>query len=352
MPEPKKTTIEISTATLFKILAVVLAVVFSYFIWDIVIMSFIALVLASAISPWVDWLQKWKLPRSLSAFFIYVVALGAIFSSLLLLINPISIEIKNLADDFPSYWQKLSFGWQSFEHFSESHGLQQGVYDAIQSAQATVAALATNIFGGAISFVGSVFNVLVVLVIAFYLAVYDKQMKRKIASVLPEKYQDYSTHLINRMQEKIGLWLRGQLVLSLIIFLLTLGGLSVLGVKYVWVLALIAGVAEIIPYFGPIIAGVPAVFIAFTQSPLLGLLTLLLFVLIQQCENYLITPQIMRRAVGLNPVVVIIAMMIGAKIAGIAGIIIAVPVTTALSVMIGDILEHRQSGFSFPKRKG
>jgi len=345
MPGSKKTTIEISTATLFKILAVVLAVIFSYFIWDIIIMSFIALVLASAISPWVDWLQKWKVPRSLSAFLIYLAAFGAVFLSLLLLIDPISIEIRNLSNDFPAYWEKLLFGWQSFERFSESHGLQQGFYDAIQSAQAAIAALVANIFGGAISFVGSVFNVLVVLIIAFYLVVYDKQMKRKIASILPGKYQDYSTHLINRMQEKIGLWLRGQLVLSLIIFLLTLGGLSIFGVKYIWVLALIAGVAEIIPYFGPIIAGVPAVFIAFTQLPFLGLLTLLLFILIQQCENYLITPQVMRKAVGLNPVIVIIAMMIGAKIAGIAGIIIAVPVTTALSVMIGDILKHRRRGF-------
>jgi len=346
MSTVKKTTIDISTATLFKILAIVLALAFLYFIRDIVLVIFIALVLASAIGPWVNFLQKWKVPRTLGTMFIYVTALGVIFFSLLLLIMPIGTEIKNLSDDFPAYYQKLSYGWQTFESFSQAHGLQQEVYDGIKAAQTAVTALATNIFGGAISFVGGAFSVVVVLVMTFYLAVYDKQMKRKIASYLPEKYQAYSTHLINRMQEKIGLWLRGQLVLSFIIFLLVLIGLSLLGVKYVWVLALLSGVTEIIPYFGPLIGGIPAVFIAFTQSPVLGLSVIAMYVIIHQAENYLITPQVMKKAVGLNPVIIVAAMMIGAKIAGIPGIIIAIPVTTALSVVVADIQAHRKSGFS------
>lgn len=342
----KKTTIEISTLTLFKILAFVVALAFLYFIRDIILLAFIALVLASAIDPWVDWLQKWKVPRSLGTILIYTAALGAIFFSLWLLINPISTEVKNLSDDFPVYWQKLSSGWRAVESFSVSHGLQQQVVDALQSAQSAITALATDVFGGALSLVGGFFSVLIVLVIGFYLTVYDQQMKSKIRSYLPKKYQAYSTHLIGRMQSKIGLWLRGQLVLSLVIFFLVLVGLSLLGVKYVWVLALLAGVTEFIPYFGPILGAIPAIFIAFTQSPTLALMTLVLFLIIQQAENYLIVPQVMRKAVGLNPVIVIVAMMVGAQVAGIAGIIISIPVATALSLALDDILSHRKSGFS------
>lgn len=346
MPKPSKTMIEVSTVTLLKILAIGLLVAFLFYIRDILMLVFIALVLASAIDPFIDKLQKYRVPRSLSVIFIYTLAFGLVFISAFLLINPLAVEIGNLSDDFPIYWQKLSFGWQEFQSFSQSHGLEQGVTDAIKSAQNTMTAFATNVFGGAISFIGGIFSLAVVLVMTFYLAVYDQPMKRKIRSFLPVKYQPYSTHLINRMQEKIGLWLRGQLVLSLIIFVFALVGLSLLGVKYAWVLALLAGVTEIVPYFGPFIGAVPAVFIAFTQSPLLGLLTLILYIIIQQTENYLIVPQVMKRAVGLNPVIVIVALLIGAQVAGIVGIILAVPVTTALSVVVGDILLHRKSNFS------
>jgi predicted PurR-regulated permease PerM len=176
----------------------------------------------------------------------------------------------------------------------------------------------------------------------FYLAVYDNTMKKSTRALFPAQYQPYFMHLVNRMQDKIGLWLRGQLLLSFIIFIMCLLGLSIFGVKYAWVLALFAGIVEIIPYLGPFIGAVPAVFIAFTQSPELGVIVLVLYILIQQLENYLIVPLVMKKAVGLNPVVVIIAMMVGSQVAGIPGIILAVPVTTALGVIVGDILKHRE----------
>jgi predicted PurR-regulated permease PerM len=346
MPEAKKTTIEISTATMFKVLAIFLVVAFLFYISDILLLVFIALILASAIDPWVDWFQKYKVPRSLSVLFIYTCALGLILLSFYLLISPLKTEIGNLSVDFPSYWQQISFGWHEFEIFSQSHGLEQSVTSTIKSAQDAVTAMATNIFGATISFVGGIFSIVVVLVMTFYLSAYDQQMKRRIRSLLPVKYQPYSTHLINRMQEKIGLWLRGQLILSFIIFVFSLVGLSLLGVKYVWVLALVAGVTEIIPYFGPIIGGVPAVIIAFTQSPLLGLSVIILYIFIQEIQNDFIMPQVMKRAVGLNPMIVIVAILIGAQVAGIPGIILSVPIATALSVVVGDIMLHKKSNFS------
>lgn len=167
-------------------------------------------------------------------------------------------------------------------------------------------------------------------------------MKRIMRSVVPTKYQPYFTHLANRMQMKIGKWLRGQLFLSLIIFLLSWLGLSVLGVKYALVLAVFAGVTELIPYFGPFIGGVPAVLIAFTQSPTLAILVIVLYVVIQLIENHVLVPKVMQKAVGLNPVVTIIVILIGAKLAGILGIILAVPVTTALGVAAKDLIEYKK----------
>ena len=174
------------------------------------------------------------------------------------------------------------------------------------------------------------------------MAVDDQAIKKAIRSVLPIDYQPYSMHLINRIQEKIGLWLRGQIFLSLVIFAVSWIGLSILGVKYALVLAVFAGVTEIIPYLGPFIGALPAVFIAFTQSPLLGIITIVLYIVIQQAENYFLVPKVMQKAVGLNPIIIIIAIMIGAKLAGILGVLLAVPVATAISVVVRDIFKARE----------
>ena len=328
-----------------KVVVVGLLLAFLFYIGDILLTVFIALILASAINPWIDWLQGKKIPRFLAIMFIYVLAFGAVFFSAFLLINPLQTELRNFSADFPSYWSQLSSGWQKFAVFSQKHGIQNGINDAISSFEAGLSATAGNFFGGVLAFFGGLFSTVVILIITYYLSLYDQPMKRKIRSLLPAKYQPYFTHLVARMQDKIGLWLRGQLVLCLIIFILSLIGLTLLGVKYVWVLALLSGLTEIIPYFGPIIGAVPAVFIAFTQSPELGFATLALYVLIQQAENYLIVPKVMQKAVGLNPVIIIIAMLIGAQVAGIYGILLAVPVTTALNVLVSDLIEHRQRGY-------
>ncbi len=337
----EKLVIDISSLTLVKILLVFLAVVFLFYVRDILLMVFIALILASAIDPSVDWLQKHKVPRILGIFFIFVVTFASMFFSFYLVVGPITTEIGNLSADFPMYWQKISSGWNELDAFSKHYGLEQGIQEALLSLQSGLTSAATNIFGGVLSFIGSMVSLVVILVMTFYLALYDQAMKKKIRLILPDGSQPYFMHLINRMQDKIGLWLRGQLFLSLLIFLFSLAGLMFLGVKYAWVLALLAGITEFIPYLGPLIGAIPAIFIAFTQSPTLGLYVVFLYIIIQQSENHLIVPLVMKKAVGLNPVVVIVAMMIGAQIAGIAGMLVAVPVTTAISVAFSDLLEHK-----------
>jgi len=341
LPRHEKLVIDISSLTLIKILLVFLAMVFLFYIRDIVLMVFIALILASAIDPSVDWLQKHKVPRILGIFFIFVTTFAALFFSFYLVIGPVTSEIKNLSEDFPMYWQKISAGWNELDSFSKHYGLEQGIQEALISLQSGLTSAATNIFGGILSFIGSIVSLVVILVMTFYLALYDQAMKKKARLMLPDGSQPYFMHLINRMQDKVGLWLRGQLFLSLLIFLFSLAGLMALGVKYAWVLALFAGITEFIPYLGPLIGGLPAVFIAFTQSPVLGLYVVVLYIIIQQSENHLIVPLVMKKAVGLNPVIVIVTMMIGAQIAGIGGMLMAVPVTTAISVAFSDLLEHK-----------
>lgn len=343
---PQKMIIDISSLAIIKLLLVVILVATFFYLRDIALMVFVSLILASAIDPWVDWLEKYQVPRPLSVFLIYSVAILLLTVSALLLVNPIAFEIKRLAQNFPAYWEQASGSWRQIEDLSDQYGFKENIINFLQNIQVGLNSNAGNLFGTVASFFGGIFSLILVLVITFYLSVYDIRMKRKIRSFLPIKYQPYFTHLVNRIQEKIGLWLRGQLLLSVIIFALSLIGLSVLGVEYAWVLALFAGITEFIPYLGPFIGAVPAIFIAFVQSPVLGLAVLILYIIIQQLENYLIVPQVMKRAVGLNPVVIIVAMLIGAKFAGIVGIILSIPVTTAIGLALGDIFTHSKTDFS------
>jgi len=137
----------------------------------------------------------------------------------------------------------------------------------------------------------------------------------------------------------------------LTIFVLDFVGLWILGVKYALILALIAGITEFIPYLGPILGAIPAVFLAFTQSPILALFTAILFFIVQQLENNLLVPKIMEKAVGLNPIVSIVALMIGFSIDGVVGALLSIPIATAATVIIEDLL-HKKHALTLKANEG
>ena len=338
----RKIVVDISSLTLVKVLIIIAAVAFLFYLRDVILIVFVGLVLASAFDPWVDWLQKNRIPRTLGILLIYLVVILILGGAVYLIIPPIVIEVNQLAKDFPAYWEKISNSISSFQSYSESQGWNKNIQESLDTLGQNISEAAGGVFMTVFSFFGGIVSFFIILVITFYMTVEEQAMKRVMRSFMPAKYQPYFTQLMNRMQEKIGRWLRGQLLLSLAIFIISFIGLSILHIKYALVLALFAGVTELIPYLGPFIGAVPAVFIAFTQSPMMALLVIVLYVLIQFVENNMLVPKVMQRAVGLNPVITIVVILVGAKIAGVLGIILAVPVTTALGVLVKDLVDFRK----------
>ncbi|MBU4332218.1 AI-2E family transporter, partial [Patescibacteria group bacterium] len=316
-------TINLSIVSILKIIAVILLLLFVYMIRDVMAILFVAVIFGAAIDPWVDWLQTRKIPRILSILTIYVLSFGILALVVVLLVPAITTEFVGLTKDFPSYYQRIIGG---FEEFQGEASTGQGVRHIIESWVANIGQTTRGIFSTISDIFGGFIALFAVLVITFYLIVEKDNMRAFLQAVTPLKYQPYVMQLHVRMQKKIGSWLRGQVILMIIIGILSYIGLLILGVKYALLLALFAGLMEIIPYIGPIFGAVPAVFIAFTQSPIKSLLVIVLYLIIQQLENNLIVPKIMKRAVGLNPIVVILVILIGGKIAGIVGALIAVPV--------------------------
>jgi len=343
MAESKRQLIDLSIMTIVKFFLVVLFLFFLYLIKEVLAILFVALIFASAVDPWVDNMERIKFPRWLTILLIYILLIIAIFLVVYLLIPPIAEQIGQLANNFPDYFEKLGGALEGVRNFSVEHGvmgeLDQGlnaIKDNLSGALTSVFSTVAGIFGGIISF-------FVVLVITFYMTVEESAMKRTLTYILPSKYQPFTLQLINKVQKKIGAWLKGQLILSLILGIMSYVGLLILGVNYALILALVAAIGEFIPYLGPVIAAVPAVFLAFSQSPLKALLVLILYIIIQQIENNILVPKVMQRAVGLNPIISIIALLVGAKVAGIVGVILAIPVATAISVIVREIWKAKEA---------
>ena len=233
----KKVTIDVSSATLLKILFIIVAIFFLFFIRDIVLLIFVSLILSSAINPWVGWMQKFRIPRVVSILCIYALLFLVIAGAVYLIIPPIATEMNGLIQDFPSFWGKATSEMNTFRAFFNAQGLGDNISNALNSLQANLSQLAGGFFGQLFSFLGGLFSIFMLLVLTFYFSADDQFVKRSVRVFIPVKYQPYSTNLINRIQEKLGLWLRGQLILCLIIFSMSWLGLSLLGVKYALVLA-------------------------------------------------------------------------------------------------------------------
>jgi len=270
--ESKKVIFDVSLVTFLKAIAIVVGLLFLYLIRDLLLMIVVAIVIASAIDSWVDWLHKKRVPRWLSVILIFALIIGAAVLVVSLLIPPILEQAQQLIDVSPEYAQaivdKVSVardvvGQETFDN----------MFVSLSSIGTNVSGESFSVFGTISGILGVVFSIVIVFVLSFYFTVQEDSLKKFIRSLAPMKHRPYIENLAGRIQKQIGYWLRGQIMLGLVVGIMLYVGLSLLGVKYALILAILGGLLEIVPYLGPIISAVPAVFLAFTQRPILALLS-------------------------------------------------------------------------------
>ncbi len=340
MTDRAPTTISISTSTIIRIIGVLLGLWFLYLIRDVIAILFVSLILASAFDRTVDWLQRHRIPRPVGILGIYIVLIGSLTLIISALVPHLIEEIRGITVDFPAYWENIAERFSQFGALGES--FLSGFQRFTAAIEDTLVATGQGVLGSIISLFGGVLSFIFVLVMTFYMTVSESAMKGAFKMVVPNRYEAYLSSLVARMQEKIGAWLQGQLILSLIIAALVYLGLTIIDVKYALLLAILAGLLEFIPYVGPLLSAIPAIFFGATQSGFDAILVIVLYVVVQQLENHIIVPAVMRRAVGIHPILSITAMLIGAKLFGFVGILMAIPVITAVSVWVGDLVDEKQ----------
>jgi predicted PurR-regulated permease PerM len=344
----------------FTILAIVAGTAVVYRLRDKLLLLLLALFIAAVVDPSVEAMQRKGFPRAIAILLHYFLAIFAILFLLLSFIPIIAEQIQGIAiilsaeaDAFLSNPQidlplvkddlnlRLTVLVQStlqnlsINEFTDA--LAQFGQNLSSAAQGGVR-FATRIAGSVVNFFVST---LIVLVLAFFIQMEKEDIFKWLRGFFPSRFRTYLDNKSEAVHSKIGQWARGEMLLMLSIFVLTLIALIILQMPYALTLAVLAGFCEFIPAIGPFIAAVPAVLIAFTQEGfVVGCIVTGVYYVIQWCENNLLVPLIMKRAVGLSPIAILFAMLVGVSfpetIHPVLGIMLAVPTTTIMSIFLDD----------------
>jgi predicted PurR-regulated permease PerM len=313
----------------------------AYLVRGALLLIYITALVAIGLSPVVTRLERRRirgtrpLPRWVAILEVYLLLIVVIVIVAVLVMPP-------LIEQARAFWAALPELLQRAQMWLVERGVlghTMSFPDAVQQATGgdgsdAVSAVLSAIFG----FVGGVFGLFTILILAFYLLLDSRKLFKHFLALFPKSERERVEDASRRISSKVSAWLAGQLLLAAIIGTTAAIGLWLLGVPYFYVLALIAGLGEMIPVVGPILSAIPAVGVALTVSPSTALFVGIFFLVQQQVENHLLVPKIMERQVGVSAGIVIIALVIGGSLLGIVGAILAVPTAAILQVVVQELL--------------
>ncbi len=326
--------VDISYKTILFISAFLAFLWILFLIRDLILILFISIILMSALSPMVDYLTKFKVPKGLSIALIYLIIIGVVSLLVSLIITPLASQTANLVGNLP----------QALERVLPAVNID------ISFLRDQLTTLSRNVVGFSFTVFSNVIELIFMLVITFYLLL-DKERVYKLLIQLTPGQKEKTRSLIYKIEGRLGAWFRGQITLSLIIGLLSYTLLFLLNVPYALPLGIVAGIMEIIPMIGPIIAAIPAILVALIVSPTLALFVALGYFAIQQAENSFIVPQVMKKAVGLNPLIVIITIAVGGRLLGVVGALLAVPITVVIQILLQELMHVDLDTYSNPQEE-
>lgn len=339
------------------IVSAILVIAGAYTLWllrDLVLLVITAIVIASAIEPEIAFLIRHHVPRFVAAISVYVLIFGSIFSLLYFFFPPIIADAAGFLSAMPQYLDTLNASG-SFSSITNATSLIGNSHD-IQSFVQTLFSLQSLFTAGSgsiiqvfVAFFGGIVSLMLVIVLSFYFALQDTGVDDFLRLVMPVAYEEYSVDLWKRAQKKIGLWMQGQILLSVIVAILVYLGLLIIGIPYALLLSVFTAIAEIIPIFGSLIAGTIAVIVSYSSGGVaLGAVVLGLYVVVNQFESNLIYPLIVKKVVGIPPLLVIVALIAGYTLAGFLGVLLSVPVAAVILELITDF-DKRKRRLAHPR---
>jgi len=335
--------VHISLGTIAKVIASLLVVALVWYLRDLVLIVVTAIVIASAIEPGINFFVRQGVRRIFAVILMYLLIAGSFFSVIFFFIPPILADAASFLAKLPETLTNLNIT-------DVTHGLLPwgpvsqtlSSADLLRSISQTLADTTGGVFTTLSAFFGGLTSFILIVVFSFYFSVQETGVDDFLRIVSPVNYQSYVLSLWKRSQDKIGKWMQGQLVLAAIVGILLYLGLLILGIPFALLLAVLAAMFELIPVFGQILAAIPAVTIAYIDGgATAALLVAGLYVVVQQFEAHLIYPIVVKKVVGIPPLLVILALLVGYKLVGFLGVLLSVPIAGAIQELVADLERHK-----------
>ena len=314
----------------------------AFLVRDVLLLIYISGVLAIGFSPIVRLIQRQKIlpvgtrrfPRWMAILVLYLIIIGSLTGVGFMIFPP-------LADQARQLWSAMPDMIERGQNVLISRGLLREPIEWRELVKQTPVSGGTEavgtVFGAVLGVLGGLFGLFTILILTFYLLVESEALHSTFLRLFPRRSRDRAAEVSREITLKVSAWLGGQVLLGTIIGVTSAIGLWLLGIPYFYVLALISAIGELIPVVGPILAAIPAIAVAGTVSMQKVVLVIVFFVVQQQFENHVLVPKVMERQVGISPVTVILALLVGGKLLGILGAILAVPTAAILQVVISEL---------------
>lgn len=321
----EKVEVNISSASIVKVFIIAFMFVLLYWTREALLTIFISLIFAAALHPIVKSWSK-KIGKNLAVISLLLVFIALMVGFVYLVVPLLVEQTKQLVAAMPDYVSRF----QAFRAHTPV------IQNWISSISSNISSTAGNFVGVTLGFIGGLVSFFTIIILTLYFLIDEKFFTNWGYSIASEEKVKSLYTVIKQVSLKIGGWLRGQMILGLVIAIIVYIGLSIIKVPYALTLAVISGLLEIVPIIGPFISGTIAAIIAFSVSPITSLIVVVFYIVVQQLENNLLVPKIMQKAVGLPPAIIIVSILIFGKLMGTIGALLAVPIVGIISVLFDE----------------
>lgn len=330
--------ISVSTGTFVR--AIVIAAI-TYALWTLrglVLLVLTAIVIASAIEPGVASLTRRKIPRVLSVLLMYVAVFGSVFAIFYFFIPPILNDAQGLFSEIPQYLGSLNLPLNSLPaSHSALTNEAQSVLTTLINFREIISGSSQGAFRLLAGIFGGIFSFALVVVLSFYFAMQETGVEDFLRVVTPQSKEEYIVNLWLRAKKKIGLWMQGQVLSSLIGGVFAYLILLLWGIPYAFLLAIFTAMLMLIPIFGSVLSAIPPIILAYSTGGIsLAVIIAAFYLVINQFESHIVHPLVVNKVVGIPPLLVILALIVGGELAGFLGVLLAIPLAAALREFLSD----------------
>ncbi len=333
--------LDISWRSILKVALAALIIYLLYEIRDILILIIFALIISVLFNPAIDFLQRRKVHRVLATGLVYVLIFGFFGGSIYLISLSFIPEIRQFAEMFSEYFEKITppLKWLGIGAFENFESFIVAVENWLLGASSNIFTALSAVFGG-------IFSAFTIFSLAFFFSLEGRWAERAIRLLFPKKNEDYAVSVWERSQQKISGWFGTRVLCCFFVGLASFLALKLFKIDYAFSLGLFAGITNIIPIIGPVLAGGVIAILVFLDDWLKAIFILIVFFLIQQIEGNILTPILSKKFIGLPPVLVLIALLIGGQLWGLLGAILAIPLAGIFFEFISDFFKKRKDRIS------